>query len=131
MTLVEPFIDVRTLTMDNWFTSLPLAQDLLARNTTCVGTIRKKPYIPTVMLEKERVRPEKTSIFLFDCNTTLVSYKAKKDKTVVLLSTLHHEAAIGEKGKPEIIHFYNKSKGGVDVLDHMCASYSTNRKTQR
>lgn len=49
----------------------------------------------------------------------------------MLLSTLHHEAVIGEKAKPEIIHYYNTSKGGVDVLDHMCASYNTSRKTQR
>lgn len=132
MTLLEPFLDVgRTLTMDNWFTSLPLAKDLLTRNTTCVGTIRKKPYIPTVMLGKERERREKTSVFLFDYNTTLVSFKDKKDKTVMLLSTLHHKAVIGEKAKPEIIHYYNTSKGGVDVLDYMCASYNTSRKTQR
>ncbi|KAK4310879.1 hypothetical protein Pmani_017590 [Petrolisthes manimaculis] len=46
MTLMEPFLDAgRNLTMDNWFTSLPLTRQLYDRNTTCVGTIRRKgPY---------------------------------------------------------------------------------------
>ena len=31
----------RTLYMDNWYTSIPLAQELLDRNTACIRTIRK------------------------------------------------------------------------------------------
>lgn len=32
---------------------------------------------------------------------------------------------------PEIIRFYNSTKGGVDTLDQLCHTYSTNRKTRR
>ena len=133
MNLAQPFLDTgRNITMDNWFTSLPLAKDLFAKNTTVVGTIRKKPYIPSVMLGNDKNRPVNTSSFLFDQNTSLVSYKVKKNKTVMLLSTLHHQPAIGDDSKPEIVHFYNKTKGGVDVLDHnMCGTYCTSRKTKR
>jgi hypothetical protein len=34
-------------------------------------------------------------------------------------------------GKPEIIEYYNKTKGGVDTLDQMCATYTTGRSTRR
>lgn len=32
---------------------------------------------------------------------------------------------------PEIIEFYNSTKGGVDTLDQLCHSYSCGRKTRR
>ena len=37
----------------------------------------------------------------------------------------------GEKEKPEIVHFYNKTKSGVDVMDHLLGQYTTHRKTNR
>ncbi|KAK4324281.1 hypothetical protein Pmani_005121 [Petrolisthes manimaculis] len=132
MTLMKPFLDTgRNLTMDNWFTSLPLTRQLYDRNTTCVGTIRRKGYIPMAMLGKSKQRKVNTSAFLFQENVTLLSYKAKKKKTVMLMSSLHNEVKIGDKGKAEIIHYYNKTKCGVDVLDQMCATYSMSRKTRR
>ena len=36
-----------------------------------------------------------------------------------------------ETGKPEIITFYNSTKGGVDGLDQKCANYSSSRRTKR
>jgi hypothetical protein len=48
-----------------------------------------------------------------------VSYVPKKNKSVVLLSSLHHDSAIcSDSGKPKTIEFYNKTKGAVDMLDH-------------
>lgn len=42
MKLMEPFMDKgRTVTTDNYFTSLSLAQRLLSRKTSLVGTINK------------------------------------------------------------------------------------------
>jgi len=49
----------------------------------------------------------------------------KKNKSVVLLSSLHRGSAIcSDSGKPEIIEFDNKTKGAVDMLDQMCARNS-------
>jgi len=63
-----------------------------------------------------------SSIFGFTKDLTLVSYGPKKNKSVVLLSSLHHDSAIcSDAGKPEIIEFYNKTKGAVDMLDQMYA----------
>jgi len=79
-----------------------------------------------------RQRDENSSIFGFTKDLTLVSYVPKKNKSVVLLSSLHHDSAIcSDSGKPEIIEFYNKTKGAVDTLDHMCARYTVQRPTRR
>jgi len=71
-----------------------------------------------------RQHDEKSPIFVFTKDLTLVSYIPKKNKSVVLLSSLHHDSAIcSDSGKPEIIEFYNKTKCVVDILDQMCARY--------
>ena len=65
-------------------------------------------------------------MFGFREKLTLVSYISKsksKKKNVVLISSMHQdkkidEATGGDK-KPEIISFYNSTKGGVDVVDIM------------
>jgi len=56
----------------------------------------------------------------------------KKNKSVVLLSSLHHDSAIcRDSGKPEIIEFYNRTKGAIDLLDQICARYTVQRATCR
>ncbi|UYV79928.1 hypothetical protein LAZ67_18001114 [Cordylochernes scorpioides] len=52
-----------------------------------------------------------------------------------MLSTLHHDANIddstGELKKPEMIMFYNMTKGGVDMMDEMTATYNCARNSRR
>ena len=38
---------------------------------------------------------------------------------------------IQQSGKSDIIEFYNKTKGAVDMLDQMCARYTVQRATHR
>ncbi len=122
--------------MDNWYTSVPLAKTLLRDHSlTLVGTMRKnKREIPSEFLPR-RDRPAKQSLFGFDESRTLVSYVPKKAKAVVLMSTMHHSNTIdsesNEEKKPEIVTFYNATKGGVDQNDQMCASYNVGRRTRR
>ena len=64
----------------------------------------------------------------------MVSDVRKKGKAVVLLSTMHHDKMVDEnstKKKPEVITFYNKSKGGVDTMDQMVGTYTCKHQTQR
>ncbi len=128
----------RNITCDNFFTSLPLARDLLEKKLTLVGTIRKnKSEIPLELLTEVRgnKRPVNSSMFAFTLNETLVSYKAREKKFVLLLSTLHEDDEIdestGERAKPSIISFYNKNKCGVDVSDGMQKEYSVARISNR
>lgn len=132
--LVQPIHNSgRNVTTDNFFTSYPLALSLLQRGLTLVGTMRQnKPQLPRAMA-RSRNRELHSTIFGFTNDVTLCSYVPKRSKAVVLLSTMHHDNAISERGdrKPDVILFYNASKGGVDTFDQCIKSYTTNRKTNR
>jgi len=125
-TLVQPISGQerggRNATTDNFFTSVDLANQLKNKKLTLVGTMKQnKTEIPQEF-KPARQRDVNSSIFEFTKDLTLVSYVPKKNKSVVLLSSLHHDSAIcSDTGKPEIIEFYNKTKGAVDMLDQMYA----------
>lgn len=123
----------RNLTTDNWYTSYPLASKLLEEyKITTIGTIKKnKREIPPEFLPN-KTKQTKSSLFGFQKNCTLVSYVPKKNKSVILISTMHDTADIDETtGKPTIILDYNSTKGGVDTIDQMCGTYSVKRTTRR
>lgn len=126
----------RNITIDNWFTSCELAEKMLTKHKlTIVGTLRKnKRQIPPEFVSTKG-RELNSSLFGFQEKCTLVSYVPKKGKNVLLISTLHNDDKIdhdsGDLQKPEIITFYNLTKGGVDVVDEMGATYSCARKTRR
>lgn len=123
----------RNVTMDNWFTSVPLTQELLKApyKLTIVGTLRaNKKEIPPELLNNKQ-RPIGSSMFCYDGNCTMVSYKPKNNKNVLLLSTTHGTGTLAPSGKPNIIEFYNSTKGAVDTFDQMCGNMSCSRKTQR
>lgn len=121
------------VTMDNFFSSYRLGQLLLQKNITMVGTMRKnKRSIPPKLLLCKK-KPLYQSTYAFTMDTTLVSYISKKNKCTVLQSTMHDSAEIGTdpKKKPNIVAYYNKTKGGVDTVDKMLSCYSVKRKTNR
>ncbi|XP_055838968.1 piggyBac transposable element-derived protein 4-like [Episyrphus balteatus] len=121
------------LTTDNFFTSYQLGQKLLEKQITLVETIRKnKPELPPATVNIKG-RPVLSSSFAFTRNTTIVSYIPKKNKSVNLLSTFHHDSKVSDRAdkKPAIILDYNKCKGGVDTLDKAVSCYTCKRKTKR
>lgn len=123
----------QNVTMDNFFSSHSLGQKLLEKNLTMVGTMRKnKRSIPPKLLECKKV-PLFKSTFAFTPETTLVSYISHKNKCTIVMSTMHHEPKVADNSKklPEIISFYNSTKGGVDTVDKMLSCYSCKRKNNR
>lgn len=135
--LIEPISGTnRNLTCDNWFTSIDLVKKLFHdHKITYVGTIKKNKRELPPEFSNTRARHEFSSIFGFQKDMTIVSYIPKKYKTVNLISSLHHDDTIdpstAEKLKPEIITFYNHTKGGVDNLDKLSATYDVARNTRR
>lgn len=120
----------RNIVMDNFFTTLPLARLLITWDLSIVGTLKKnKPYIPREMLPSKS-REIYSSLFGFsEDNVTICSYVPKKNKSVLLMSTQHYsQSIIGDKKKPEIIHYYNRNKSGVDTMDKLVTHYTTKRK---
>lgn len=134
--LISPIFDYKcNVTMDNYFTNLNTSLELLSKKITTVGTMKaNRPEIPAVF-KANRSRRTNSSIFGFQKDATLVSYVPKPSKSVILLSTKHHNDAIdvdtGEKRKPEIVTFYNNTKWGVDIVDKMCKQYSVMRNSRR
>ncbi|KAJ0019155.1 hypothetical protein NQD34_006724, partial [Periophthalmus magnuspinnatus] len=79
----------RNITKDNFFTSVPLAEHLLEKVLTVVGTLRQnKPDIPPVM-KASRSRVVYSTEFGFNGSMTTISYVRQKGKAVLLLSTMH------------------------------------------
>lgn len=125
----------RNVTCDNFFTSHSLATELKKRQMTIVGTMRKnKKEIPSVLLDMKS-KPAQYSQFVFDhkLRATMVSYVPKKNRSVILLSTYHTRKKIDadDQQKPEIIPFYNSTKGAVDTLDEMVGTYRCKRRVLR
>lgn len=122
----------RNITGDSWFSSNELVEELRKRGLTYVGTLRKnKKEIPIQFLPS-KVRPVGDVHYGFTKDKTIISYVPKPNKSVILISSLHHEEKQDlESEKPEIIAFYNGTKGGVDSLDQKCSVYSTSRRTRR
>lgn len=123
----------RNITIDNWFTSVPLALELKKEfQLTMLGTIRKnKREIPPELITIKG-REEKSSKFAFNRDCTLVSYMPKKKKIVLVLSTTHDDDRIDDDTKkPMMVIDYNNTKYGVDVVDQLCGSYDVARNCRR
>ena len=124
----------RNITTDNFFTSYRLAQELMQRRLSLVGTVRSnRKEIPPSM-QPDRSRPACSSVFGFSSDgVTMVSYVPKPRKAVILLSSQHRDTALmdDDKRKPHIIEYYNQTKAGVDILDKLVRTYSCRRSTRR
>jgi hypothetical protein len=136
MELCKPFYESgRNITTDNFFTSHALACSLLEKKLTLLGTIRQYRKEVPKSLRKSRKREILSSDFRFDNinKMTLVSYVPKRNRCVILLSSLHYgrEVEVGPQQKPLIIHDYNSAKGGVDQMDQNVEEFSVRRKTNR
>lgn len=130
--LVQPIEQSnRNITFDNWYTSKDLAADMLTKGLTCLGTMKKnKREIPPEFLPS-KTREVKSSLFGFQEDTMMVSFVPKRNKSVILMSTLHDQPDIDSStNKPQMILDYNETKGGVDTVDKMCAAYSVSRTTR-
>ena len=134
--LVEPFMGKgRNITCDNYFTDEVLTEKLSQKKTTLVGTVRRnKRFLPVKFSGKKQLQLNE-SVFGFQDNRLIVSYQGHRQKNVFLMSSMHNDAAVDIENvvrrKPEVILFYNQTKGGVDTMDKMALTYTTKRATKR
>ena len=106
---------------DNFFTSLNVALHLAEQKCSIVGTARQNcRELPQAAKRKQQ--RHKTSLFTFTQTAvvTLISYQCKKQKSVVIISTLHPGVEISShnnpKKKPDTVSFYNRTKLGLTSL---------------
>ena len=131
-------ISGRNISMDRYFTSVSIAKYLLANKITLVGTMRSgRVGIPNEMKEiKQREDLSTMYAFTEDNKLLLVSYVVKKKsgkRNVLVLSTMHKDVKETKDArlKPHVIAFYDRTKGGVDVMDMIAGNYTTKFKTRR
>ncbi|XP_057714103.1 uncharacterized protein LOC130930276 [Corythoichthys intestinalis] len=133
MKLMDPFLDKgRTVTTGNFFTSLSLAQQLLSRKTTILGTVNRiRREIPQSI--KGTDRKEFTTQVFSTTDATLTVYAPKRKNTVYILSNMHSvvETEDTTKRKPNTLTKYNTTKCGVDLMDQMVREFSVRTGTRR
>lgn len=130
--LMDPLLNKGyNLCTDNFYTSFQLAHFLIKKKTTLVGTVRKNKAEIPVIFNSSKNRDPGDFLYGYQKDLTLLSYVPKKNKHVLLLSTLHtsHQSIINDL--PEMISDYNRLKVGVDVLDQILGYYSCRRGTRR
>ena len=108
----EPlFHTYRNIIRDNWFSSIDLLDVLKWCDLTYVGTMCKNKREILKQFLPEKSRPIESSIFGFVQEKTSVSYVPKKNKAVVLVSSMHRSSQVyRQSSKPAIIEFYNSTK---------------------
>lgn len=124
----------RNVTCDNFFTSLSLARSLENKSLTIVGTVRGIRREVPLALRTTKDRQLHSSLFCYSNDgKQLVSYLAKKHKVVIVLSSQHRQPSVSgtPPNKPDVILYYNATKGGVDCIDERVGTYTGRYKTRR
>uniref|UniRef100_A0A1B6L6A3 PiggyBac transposable element-derived protein domain-containing protein n=1 Tax=Graphocephala atropunctata TaxID=36148 RepID=A0A1B6L6A3_9HEMI len=137
--LIQPISNSgRNVTVDNYFCSLPLLNELAKdHHLSVVGTLRKNKRDTAVSPEytTHKNRQLYRSFFVHKVQVTILSCKSKQNKVVLLLSSLNRPDEIdtksGEAMKPQMLTYYNQIKDGVYTLDKLKATYNVARKTNR
>jgi hypothetical protein len=121
----------RNVTTDQYFKSYDLATVLLQRNLTLVGTLnRNRVEVPNALL-RSRHRQDKETLFCHSGEIMLLSHVPRKNKAVIILSSMHTTHEVNDNQLPHVIEDYNQMKGGVDNLNKLVATYTVRRKVFR
>ena len=133
------------LYIDNFYTSLRLANYLIENGTNVAGTIRENRKQFPLELKNTSLQKGDASFYQHD-SIVIVKYRAERDnargqpKVLYVLSTSHRAAMKNTKRldtdgnvtqKPTSIIDYNHSMGGVDLVDHQLDSLDVLRKSYK
>ena len=124
------------LTIDNYFTSPILLQELFSNQTTATGTVRAnrrglpRAAISAPLRNQEVVERRKGPLLC-------VAYQDGRRKPVLLTTEVAagKEEVVSRRGeaaqKPKVVVKYNKTMGGVDVGDQMLYAYTAERRSMK
>ena len=89
-----------------------------------IGTMRRNKREITLEFLPHKTQAVNSALFGYQKEATLVSFLPKKNKEVVLLSTMHDAGLNRQRTqKPEIVLDYNPTKG-EDTVDQICGTYT-------
>lgn len=123
------------LYLDNYYTSIALAETLLKQGVSITGTLRSnRKGIPEIFQKSKLKKGE--SFFLRRNDVLIQKWKDKRD--ILMISTRHNgefeevKPQVGaSKLKPKAIAEYNRYMGGIDKADQIMSYYTSPRKTCR
>lgn len=131
---------------DNWFATLDLGLELKELGILTVATIRSNRLSGCNLKSEKELKKEGRGSFSYmtDQNSGITVVKWCDNKCVHLVSTYIGINAIGTVKRwdpatktyiqvqcPEMVKVYNKSMGGVDLVDMLIALYRCKIKTKR
>lgn len=134
--IMQPYLNKgHTIYVDNYYSSVELAEDMLRNRTHVVGTLRNnRKGNPTEVIGKKLKKGE----YIWKRRENIVVGKWRDKRDVLVISTCHKFELTpvanrngNEKMKPNIVADYNQFMSGVDRADQMLSYYSTPRKTIR
>ncbi|XP_065665259.1 piggyBac transposable element-derived protein 3-like [Hydra vulgaris] len=131
---------------DNYFSSLPLLDELKKRRIWYVGTARLKRLNKCPFTSEKELKNQGRGSFDYrtDIKSNNIAVSWIDNKVVTLISSFASIEPINSVRRydrktckhimvkqPYIVQFYNKNMGGVDKLDMMCSFYKPNLKCHR
>ena len=141
MNLVSPYLDKGYhLYTDRFYSSVLLAKELENRGTRFTGTLNiNRVNLPDAIRSSKKKRfslPIGGYRAFRDGRSMVSAWRPKKKKYIFMLSTGYTAkfTTITRRGrapvrKPEVVHAYNQSMNGVDILDQLSVYYCFDRKS--
>lgn len=130
MSLMDDLLDEgRHLYADNWYTSVPLAESLLQRETYLTGTCRKNGVGLPKELMKEKLRREEWRAMQNQSGVMVLRWKDKRE--VIMVSTAHGSTTDPETGLLQVVETYKKQRPFVGFSDQMAAYSPYLRRTYK
>ncbi|KAF0299089.1 PiggyBac transposable element-derived protein 4 [Amphibalanus amphitrite] len=134
--LVAPFKNSgRNVTADRFYTTIALCEELLEQNLTYVCTVQANRRDLPEEAKTTTGREQYSTQFYWSDGIMMASYNKKRGKNVLMLSTQHDQplvdAGAAGKKKPEMMLYYNSTKGGIDTIDQMLDTYTCRVSTRR
>ena len=126
------------ISMDCYYTSIPLAQWLYDKNITCIGSLNSNRKGLPKEIKETRGREENSWISCksdkgeVTLNLYVMKAKSSGMRNVLLLQTTNpaHYVTQGDK-KASCYKIYDYTKGGVDIPDQRMVSYTTKYKARK
>lgn len=130
----------RNISCDRFYTSIELANWLLEKKMTIVGTINtNRKGVGEIKIMDER-ESQSTKVYwekekgLISMTSYVVNTKSSGKRNVLVLSTVNPILGVTKddgKCKPAIIKFYDYTKGGTDIVDQKMGRYSVKPKSSK
>lgn len=137
--LLDPILNNgHQLFIDNWYTSLKLLVNLMTKNTSACGTVRRDRGEFPSSFTKTKLKNRGDTIHLSYNNILALRYKDKSD--VFFLSTMHRPklSSVNKRDrdgnpimKEQLIIDYNINMGFVDKNDQIVGQHTMVRKSQK